>query len=63
MFGSARMFSNSLCAPVPVRVVQTCSGDSRAVLSRGEHVLPLSDDHRPDRPDEQVSWLRLDHMF
>jgi serine/threonine protein phosphatase PrpC len=29
------------------------TGDSRTVLCRGENALALSDDHKPDRPDER----------
>lgn len=28
-------------------------GDSRAVLCRGGHAIPLTSDHKPDRPDER----------
>uniref|UniRef100_A0ACD5WZ04 Uncharacterized protein n=1 Tax=Avena sativa TaxID=4498 RepID=A0ACD5WZ04_AVESA len=34
-------------------VVANC-GDSRAVLCRGAHAVPLSEDQKPDRPDERA---------
>lgn len=36
----------------PQRIVVANCGDSRAVLSRGGVPVPLSSDHKPDRPDE-----------
>ncbi|XP_030444606.2 probable protein phosphatase 2C 75 [Syzygium oleosum] len=36
----------------PDRIVVANCGDSRAVLCRGGKVVPLSRDHKPDRPDE-----------
>ncbi|XP_051225244.1 probable protein phosphatase 2C 8 [Lolium perenne] len=36
----------------PRRIVVANCGDSRAVLSRGGAPVPLSSDHKPDRPDE-----------
>ncbi|CAL4908533.1 unnamed protein product [Urochloa decumbens] len=36
----------------PTSVVVASAGDSRAVLSRGGVAVPLSVDHKPDRPDE-----------
>eukprot|EP01129_Flabellula_baltica_P004605 TRINITY_DN1612_c0_g2_i1.p1 TRINITY_DN1612_c0_g2~~TRINITY_DN1612_c0_g2_i1.p1 ORF type:complete len:553 (+),score=115.18 TRINITY_DN1612_c0_g2_i1:2-1660(+) len=29
-------------------------GDSRAVICRGDQAIPLTDDHKPNRPDEQL---------
>ncbi|CAL9776360.1 unnamed protein product [Musa acuminata subsp. burmannicoides] len=34
------------------RIFVANCGDSRTVLSRGGRAVPLSDDHKPDRPDE-----------
>lgn len=34
-----------------------CSGDSRAVLSRGGVAVQVTDDHKPEREDEAVSSL------
>lgn len=33
------------------------AGDSRAVLSRGDVAIPLTDDHKAAREDETVSLL------
>ncbi|KAJ4819672.1 Protein phosphatase 2C [Rhynchospora pubera] len=36
----------------PTRIIVSNCGDSRAVLSRNGVAVPLSSDHKPDRPDE-----------
>lgn len=36
----------------PDKIVTANCGDSRAVLCRGGKAVPLSSDHKPDRPDE-----------
>lgn len=36
----------------PDKIVVANCGDSRAVLCRGGKPVPLTDDHKPDRPDE-----------
>eukprot|EP00250_Pteridium_aquilinum_P024727 c29518_g1_i1 orf=388-2157(+) len=36
----------------PCQIIVANCGDSRAVLSRGGNVVPLSTDHKPDREDE-----------
>ncbi|GMJ11913.1 ABA-HYPERSENSITIVE GERMINATION 3, ARABIDOPSIS THALIANA PROTEIN PHOSPHATASE 2CA [Hibiscus trionum] len=36
----------------PNKIIIANCGDSRAVLCRNGAALPLSDDHKPDRPDE-----------
>ncbi|GMH19064.1 hypothetical protein Nepgr_020905 [Nepenthes gracilis] len=37
----------------PERIVVSYCGDSRAVLCRNGVAIPLSSDHKPDRPDER----------
>lgn len=36
----------------PTKIVVSNCGDSRAILCRSGAILPLSSDHKPDRPDE-----------
>ncbi|XP_040940372.1 protein phosphatase 2C 37-like [Gossypium hirsutum] len=36
----------------PDNIIVANCGDSRAVLCRNGAAFPLSDDHKPDRPDE-----------
>ncbi|KAI3955418.1 hypothetical protein MKW98_018519 [Papaver atlanticum] len=38
----------------PDKIIVSNCGDSRAVLCRGGKAVPLSVDHKPDRPDELV---------
>ncbi|KAA3464262.1 protein phosphatase 2C 37-like [Gossypium australe] len=38
----------------PDEIIVANCGDSRAVLCRNGVALPLSDDHKPDRPDEML---------
>ncbi|KVI05929.1 Protein phosphatase 2C [Cynara cardunculus var. scolymus] len=35
------------------QIVAANCGDSRAILCRGSQIIPLSEDHRPDREDEE----------
>ncbi|KAL5226722.1 hypothetical protein ABZP36_014987 [Zizania latifolia] len=51
--GEQTVGSTAVVAVVgPRRIVVANCGDSRAVLSRGGVAIPLSSDHKPDRPDE-----------
>ncbi|XP_020177956.1 probable protein phosphatase 2C 8 [Aegilops tauschii subsp. strangulata] len=51
--GEQTVGSTAVVAVVgPRRIVVANCGDSRAVLSRGGVPVPLSADHKPDRPDE-----------
>ncbi|XP_062206387.1 probable protein phosphatase 2C 8 isoform X2 [Phragmites australis] len=51
--GEQAVGSTAVVAVVgPRRIVVANCGDSRAVLSRGGVAVPLSSDHKPDRPDE-----------
>ncbi|KQK09009.1 probable protein phosphatase 2C 8 [Brachypodium distachyon] len=51
--GEQTVGSTAVVAVVgPRRIVVANCGDSRAVLSRAGVPVPLSDDHKPDRPDE-----------
>lgn len=51
--GERTMGSTAVVAVVGARkiIVSNC-GDSRAVLCRGGAAIPLSSDHKPNRPDE-----------
>ncbi|KAG8055990.1 hypothetical protein GUJ93_ZPchr0001g31186 [Zizania palustris] len=51
--GEQTVGSTAVVAVVgPRRIVVANCGDSRAVLSRHGVAIPLSSDHKPDRPDE-----------
>lgn len=40
------------------QIVAANCGDSRAILCRGSQIIPLSQDHKPDRVDEEQRIMR-----
>lgn len=53
------LFPICTCVHILTRDAYTVSaGDSRAVLSRGDVAIPLTDDHKAAREDETVSIVQ-----
>jgi serine/threonine protein phosphatase PrpC len=53
-FESCAGATATVIALTPTEIVCANAGDSRTVLSRGKSAFPMSEDHKPNNPEEQA---------